>query len=109
MTLLSFLTLAILLIGILTQAFACNYERMSRMPDYPKIAAVPKLALDVPQVHGICVAPNGNFAAVSWNLVEMIYMFHSCGNLMKVVELAKFGIKNYGYNGDYAFTDHNLY
>ena len=60
MKFLSLLTVAIVLIGITTQAFACNYERMSRIPNYAKITT-PKKILNVPQAHGICVAPNGNF------------------------------------------------
>ena len=64
MKLLSFLTVAIVLIGITTQAFACNYERMSGSPNYAKITT-PKKILNIPNAHGICVAPNGNFAVMS--------------------------------------------
>ena len=90
MKFLSLLTVAIVLIGITTQAFACNYERMSRIPNYAKITT-PKKILNVPQAHGICVAPNGNFAVVSWNNAGKIYMYYSCGKLMKVVTLRGFG------------------
>ena len=90
MKLLSLLTVAIVLIGITTQAFACYYERMSRSPNYAKITT-PKKILNIPQAHGICVAPNGNFAVVSWNNAGKIYMYYSCGKLMKVVTLRGFG------------------
>ena len=103
MKLLSLLMVAIVLIGITTQAFACNYERMSRSPNYAKITT-PKKILNIPQAHGICVAPNGNFAVVSWNNAGKIYMYYSCGKLMKVVTLRGFG--NFV---DCAFTDRNLY
>ena len=112
MKLLSLLMVAIVLIGITTQAFACNYERMSRSPNYAKITT-PKKILNVPQAEqkilipwhdGICVAPNGNFAVVSWNNAGKIYMYYSCGKLMKVVTLRGFG--NFV---DCAFTDRNLY
>ena len=103
MKLLSLLTVAIVLFGITTQAFACNYERMSRIPNYAKITT-PKKILNVPNAHGICVAPNGNFAVVSWNNAGKIYMYYSCGKLMKVVTLRGFG--NFV---DCAFTDRNLY
>ena len=77
MKLLSLLTVAIVLIGITTQAFACNYERMSRIPNYAKITT-PKKILNVPNAHGICVAPNN---------AGKIYMYYSCAKLMKVVTL----------------------
>ena len=64
MKLLPLLTVAIVLIGITTQAFACYYERMSRSPNYAMITT-PKKAISVPQAYGICVAPNGNFAVIS--------------------------------------------
>ena len=66
MKLLSLLTVAIVLIGITTQAFACYYERMSRSPNYAMITT-PKKTLSIPKAHGICVAPNGNFAVMMWN------------------------------------------
>ena len=58
MKLLSLLTVAV---AIITSAFACNYERMTRSPNYAAIAS-PKKVLSIPQPHGICVAPNGIFA-----------------------------------------------
>ena len=103
MKLLSLLTVAIVLIGITTQAFACNYERMSRSPNYAKITT-PKKILNIPQAHGVCVAPNGNFAVVSWNNAGKIYIYYSCGKLMKVVTL-----RGCGKFVDCAFTDRNLY
>ena len=48
MKLLSLLTVAIVLIGITTQAFACYYERMSRSPNYAMITT-PKKAISIPQ------------------------------------------------------------
>ena len=105
MKLLSLLTVAIVLIGITTQAFACNYERMSRSPNYAKITT-PKKILNIPQAYGICVAPNGNFAVTSWNNVKKIRMYYSCGKLMKLVDLSKYGLQR---ASDCAFTDRSLY
>ena len=105
MKLLSLLTVAIVLIGITTQAFACYYERMSRSPNYAKITT-PKKTLSVPNVHGICVAPNGNFAVVSWNNAKKIRIYYSCGKLMKEVDLSKHVFIR---ATDCAFTDQNLY
>ena len=105
MKLLSLLTVAIVLIGITTQAFACNYERMSHSPNYAKITT-PKKTLDIPRAYGICVAPNGNFAVVSLNNAKKIRIYYSCGKLMKIVDLSK-----HGFNAatDCAFTDRSLY
>ena len=106
MKLLSLLTVAIVLIGITTaKAFECNYERMSRNPNYAKIAT-PKKAISVPNAHGICVAPNGNFAVMSWNSAKKIHIYYSCGKLMKVVDLSKHGFKA---ATDCAFTDKSLF
>ena len=105
MKLLSLLTVAIVLIGITTQAFACYYERMSRSPNYAMIAT-PKKTLGIPQAQGICVAPNGNFAVVSWNGAKKIRIYYCCGKLMKEVDLSKQGFQ---ISGDCAFTDSNLY
>ena len=105
MKLLSLLTVAIVLIGITTQAFACNYERMSRSPNYAKITT-PKKILNIPQAHGICVAPNGNFAVMSHNNAKKIRIYYSCGKLMKQVDLSKHG---FTAAIDCAFTDHSLY
>ena len=105
MKLLSLLTVAIVLIGITTQAFACYYERMSRSPNYAKITT-PKKTLSIPNAHGICVAPNGNFAVVMWNGAKKIRIYYSCGKLMKEVDLSKQGFQ---HGGDCAFTDSNLY
>ena len=103
MKFLSLLTLAIVLIGITTQAFACNYERMSRIPNYAKITT-PKKIFNIPNAHGICVAPNGNFAVVSLN--KRIHIYYSCGKLMKEVDLSKHGLQ---VANDCAFTDRSLY
>ena len=103
MKLLSLLTVAIVLIGITTQAFACNYERMSRSPNYAKITT-PKKILNIPQAHGICVAPNGNFAVVSLN--KKIHIYYSCGKLMKLIDLSKHGFQ---HGHGCAFTDRSLY
>ena len=105
MKLLSLLTVAIVLIGITTQAFACNYERMSRSPNYAKITT-PKKILNIPQAHGICVAPNGNFAVISHNHAKKIRIYYSCGKLMKEVDLSKQGFQA---ATDCAFTDRSLY
>ena len=105
MKLLSLLTVAIVLIGITTQAFACYYERMSRSPNYAMITK-PKKAISVPNVYGICVAPNGNFAVMMWNSAKKIRIYYSCGKLMKEVDLSKQGLT---LAGDCAFTDRNLY
>ena len=91
-----------------TQAFACYYERMSTVPSYAGIDK-PKQMLNVPKAHGICVAPNGNFAVVSWNKEGKIYFFLSCGKPWRVVDLSKQGIKNNGQFGDCVFTKHRLY
>ena len=105
MKLLSLLTVAIVLIGITTQAFACNYERMSRSPNYAKITT-PKKTLNIPNAHGICVAPDGNFAVVSWDNAKKIRIYYSCGKLMKEVDLSKHG---FSLGADCAFTDRSLY
>ena len=101
MKLLSLLTVAIVLIGITTQAFACNYEKMSRSPNYAKITT-PKKILNIPNAHGICVAPNGNFAVMSHNNAKKIRIYYSCGKLMKEVDLSKQGFQA---ATDCAFTD----
>ena len=105
MKLLSLLTVAIVLIGITTQAFACYYERMSRSPNYAKITT-PKKTLNIPNAHGICVAPNGNFAVVSWNNAKKIYIYYSCGKLMKEIDLSKHGFQKCS---GCAFTNRRLY
>ena len=105
MKLLSLLTVAIVLIGITTQTFACNYERMSRSPNYAKITT-PKKTLNIPNAHGICVAPNGNFAVVLHNNAKKIRIYYSCGKLMKEVDLSKHGLR---VGSDCAFTDSSLY
>ena len=105
MKLLSLLTVAIVLIGITTQAFACYYERMSRSPNYAMITK-PKKILSVKNAHGICVAPNGDFAVTMWNFNKKIRIYYSCGKLMKEVDLSKQGFK---ISADCAFTDSNLY
>ena len=102
---LQLLTVAIVLIGITTQAFACYYERMSRSPNYATITT-PKKTLNVPNPHGICVAPNGNFAVVSYNNAKIVRIYYSCGKLMKEVDLSKQGFRP---GCDCAFTDRSLY
>ena len=88
-----------------TQVSACNYERMSRTPDYAKLTT-PKKVINVPNPHGICIAPNGNFAVTSWNKDSKIYLYYACGKLIKVVDLRKHG---YRLSGDCAFSESNLY
>ena len=90
-----------------TQVFACNYERMSHTPDYAKLTT-PKKVINVPNPHGICIAPNGNFAVTSWNKDSKIYLYYACGKLMKAVDLRKHA-SGYRYSGDCAFTESNLY
>ena len=87
------------------KALECNYERMSRTPNYAKITT-PKKAISVPQAHGICVSPEGNFAVISWNSAKKIHIFYSCGKLRKVVDLSKHGLVR---ATDCAFTDQNLF
>ena len=98
------LVVAIALIGIVTQALACNYERMSRIPEYSEINK-PKKSFKIPQAHGICVAPNGNFAVVSWNNAGKIYLYSACGKRMKVVN----AYRGYRKAAGCAFTNHRLY
>ena len=105
MKLLSLLTVAIVIIGITTQAFACNYERMSHSPNYEKITT-PKKILNIPNAYGICVAPNGNFAVMSYNHAKKIRIYYSCGKMMKEVDLSKQGFQA---ATDCAFTDRSLY
>ena len=105
MKLLSLLTVAIVLIGITTQAFACYYERMSRSPNYAKITT-PKKVLNIANANDICVAPNGNFAVTSWNNLKKIRIYYSCGKLMKEVDLRKHGFQ---LGGGCAFTESSLY
>ena len=95
-------------ITLTTQTFAYNYERMSRSPNYAAIAA-PKKVLTIPRPHGVCVAPNGIFATVSWNNVGKIYFFYSCGKLMKVVDLKKQGLGGFNTFGDCTFANGKLY
>ena len=94
-------------IGITTQVVACNYGRMSRTPDYAKLTK-PKKVLNVPNPHGICIAPNGNFAVTSWDTDSKVYLYHACGKLMKVVDLRKH-VSEYQHSGDCAFTESKLY
>ena len=100
------LTVAIVLIGITTvKALECDYERMSRSPNYAKITT-PKKDLNISQAHGICVSPEGNFAVVSWNFAKKIHIYYSCGKLRKVVDLSKHGLVR---ATDCTFTDQNLF
>ena len=96
------------IVFLASQALACNYERISRDPNYAEINK-PKLTLYVPEAHGVCVSPNGDFAIVSWNMAGKIYLYRSCGKLMQVVDLPKQGVKDCGKFGDCAFTNENLY
>ena len=106
MKLLSLLTVAIVLIGIATvKALECDYERMSRNPNYATITT-PKKVLSISRAYGICVAPNGNFAVMSYDGYKKIHIYYSCGKLMKVVDLSKHGLS---LATDCAFTDRSLY
>ena len=105
MKLLSLLTVAIVLIGITTQAFACYYERMSRSPNYAMITT-PKKTLSIPKAYGICVAPNGNFAVISHDNAKKVRIYYSCGKLMKEVDLSKHGLVS---GTDCAFTHQRLF
>ena len=96
---------AIVLIGIITQAFACNYERMSRIPNYARITT-PKKVVNIPGAHDICFAPNGNYAVISWNGAGKIYMYYGCGKLMKAVNIRN---KGYHHSGGCVFTERSLY
>ena len=98
---------AFVLIGITTHASACNYERMSRTPNYAKLTT-PRKVLNIPQAHGICIAPNGNFAVVSANTAGKVYLYYSCGKLMKVVDVRS-KHRGYRHSADCAFIENNLY
>ena len=102
------LVVAIVLFGITTKALACNYERMSHIPNYSTINK-PKLTLNIPNAYAICVAPNGDFAVTSWNTAGKIYLYSACGRLMKVVNTKQNGNQGYRYAGGCAFTNHRLY
>ena len=102
------LTVAIVLFGITTKALACNYERMSHIPNYSTINK-PKLTLNIPNAYAICVAPNGDFAVTSWNTAGKIYLYAACGRLMKVVNTKQNGNQGYRNAGGCAFTNHRLY
>lgn len=72
------LTLLMVAVSIAQACLACNYNRLSRVPNYASITS-PKKVLDIPQAHGICIAPNGNYAVVTWNSAGKVYMYRSSG------------------------------
>ena len=102
MKLLSLLTVAIVLLGITTQVFACNYERMSHSPNYEKIAT-PK---ENPQ-YSQC---SRYLRRSQWQLcshnAKKIRIYYNCGKLMKIIDLSKHGLQT---GSDCAFTDRSLY
>ena len=102
MQLLSLLTVAT---ALTTLAFACNYERIKQDPKYDEIDK-PKKTLNVPRPHGICVAPNGDIAIVSHVKGSKVYIYYSCGKMMKTVDLTKRG---YRQGTDCVFTNSHLY
>ena len=75
----------IVLFGAAKQALACNYDRISRLPVYDNIQESKKI-LNIP------LNPKGKF-----------YLYHSCGNLMRVARLPN------GYEHDCEFVQHKLY
>ena len=102
-----FLFLSVVAIVLTTQVFACNYGRMCRTPDYARLTT-PRQVLDIPDAHGICIAPNGDFAVTSYNTDTKIYLYHACGTLMKVVDLRNH-VNPRLYSCDCAFTENKLY
>ena len=102
-----FLFLSVVALVLTRQVFACNYDRMCRTPDYARLTT-PRQVLDIPDAHGICIAPNGDFAVTSYNVDTKIYLYHACGTLMKVVDLRNH-INARLYACDCAFTESKLY
>ena len=94
------LPLLAVVIVLTTRAFACNYDRINRDPNYAEISK-PKSTLRVTRPHGICVAPNGDFAVVSYRQGTKVQIYYSCGKMMKTVDLAK--------GTDCTFTNSHLY
>ena len=92
----------IVLIGAAKQALACNYDRISRLPVYDNIQESKKI-LNIPQAHGFCVAANGDFAVIPFNSKGKFYLYHRCGNLMRVARLPN------GYVHDCEFVQRKLY
>ena len=92
-------------IVLTTQAFACNYDRISRDPNYAEISK-PKSTLRVPGAYGICVAPNGDIVVVSYHKGSKVHIYYSCGKLMKAVDLTKNG---YHSGTDCTFMNNFLY
>ena len=99
------LPLLAVVIVLTTQAFACNYDRISRDPNYAEISK-PKSTLRINGVHGICVAPNGDIAVVSYNKGSNVRIYYSCGKMMKAVDLTKNG---YHHGSDCTFMNNYLY
>ena len=97
-----FLSLLAVVIVLTTQTFACNYDRINRDPNYAEISK-PKSTLRVTRPHGICVAPNGEFAVVSYDKGNKVQIYYSCGKLMKAIDLGK------GFVADCTFTSSHLY
>ena len=93
-----------MLLGLTTSTFGCNYKRIFRSPNYGSITT-PKKSLNVPLPAGICVADDGRFAVISWRRNGKFFLFHSCGKLMKAVELPR-GYRN---TWDCAFSGRSLY
>ena len=97
------LPLLAVVIVLTTRAFACNYDRISRDPNYAEISK-PKSTLSVIGPYGICVAPNGDIAVVTGTRKVQIY--YSCGKMMKAVDLNKNG---YYHGTDCTFMNNYLY
>ena len=99
------LPLLAVVIVLTTRAFACNYDRINRDPNYAEISK-PKSTLKVPGPHGICVAPNGDIAVVSYFKGNKVHIYYSCGKMMKAVDLTKYG---YQSGTDCTFMNNFLY
>ena len=75
-------------IVLATRALACNYDRIYHDPNYAEISK-PRISVSV---LSICVASNCDFAAISYHITSgklKIYIYYSCGKLMKAVDLTK--------------------
>ena len=99
------LPLLAVVIVLTTQAFACNYDRINRDPNYAEISK-PKRVISVTRPQGICVAPNGDFAVVSnpKAYTVKVQIYYSCGKLMKAIDFTKAG-----FGTDCTFTSSHLY
>ena len=94
----------IVLFGAAKQALACDYDRISRIPDYDNIQE-PKKISNIPQAHGLCVAASGDFAIIPYNMGGKFYLYHSCGKLMRVARLPN----GFGRGHDCEFVQCKLY